>query len=151
MSPTSNIRRRLIAYTENPLTFAALRNAFGRQSELIASTDFATAEAALRLYKKIDGVIVEKASLKDTAIKVLSAAQNSHPEVARVMLVHAESVQGVYEAVRARTITHLQFLPLDEDTLFESVGMAKRACVSGREPLLPAMLTRGTNRKQAVN
>lgn len=120
-------RRRVLLFHERALILQETRTLAGRAVELIAASDFATIEAALRLYQQIDVVMSEKSSARVTPITILRLAEQLHPQAKRVMLVEHEAMAGVYDAVHDRTINHLVFLPVRIEQLREAMGIPEAA------------------------
>src|SRR5687767_1184909 len=115
----TNRRSRVIVYAERSETLLQFKQRTNRSVEMIAASDLATVEAALRVYSQVDTVIAEKSSERNTSISALRLAELVHPGARRVMIVECDAMAGVYTAVREGSVAELVFMPLDEGQVRE--------------------------------
>lgn len=119
----TNRRKRFLFYFESHALLENIKKIIGRDVEMIAAHDRATIEAAIRLYKQVDIILVERQDPKGPSLKVLEEAQNHLPGVKRVMFANPDAIAGVYEAVYKRVVESLVFVPCREDQLREVLGV----------------------------
>lgn len=116
-------RRRIIFYFETHNQLNAIKLLAGRDAEIIAAGDAATVEAAIRLYKHVDTILVERQHKEGASLRILTSAKSQLPNARRVMLVSTEAVAGVYEAVYERVVDSLIFKPCREDQVRDALGL----------------------------
>jgi response regulator RpfG family c-di-GMP phosphodiesterase len=116
-------RRRIVFYFETAATLAAIKDLIGRQVDLIAAGDASTVEAALRIYKQVDVVLAEKSSGNTSSLDIMATATLARPDLKRVMLVDPAHMEGVYEALRNRTIDGLLMSPWRPAQLCDTLGL----------------------------
>ncbi len=116
-------RRRIIFYFETHNQLNAIKQLAGRDAEIIAAGDAATVEAAIRLYKQVDTILVERQHKDGASLRILTSAKSQLPTARRVMLVSTEAVAGVYEAVYERVVDSLVFKPCREDQVRDALGL----------------------------
>src|SRR5690349_6258081 len=92
-------RRRVIVYFERAETRAAFRLHAHRSMEMIAASDLATVEAALRVYSDVDAVIAEKSAALGGAVAALRLAQEIHPSADRLLILENEAMTGISDAL----------------------------------------------------
>jgi DNA-binding NtrC family response regulator len=117
-------RKRIIFYFETHHQLQAIKDMTGREAEVIAASDAATVEAAIRLYKQVDIVLAERQNKDGASLRILEAAKEQLPSAKRVMIASSDAIAGVYEAVYNRVIDVLVFTPCREDKIRESLGLA---------------------------
>lgn len=120
----TNRRKRILFYFESHSLLETVKRITGRDAEIIAANDQATIEAAIRLYKHVDTVLVERQNPKGPSLKVLEEAQHHLCQVKRILLASPDAISGVYEAVYKRVVDSLLFLPCREDQLRDVLGVA---------------------------
>ncbi len=120
-------RRRIVFYFETAATLATVKDLIGRQVDLIAAGDASTVEAALRIYKQVDVILAEKSSGKTSSLDIMATATLARPDLKRVMLVDPANMEGVYEALRNRTIDGLLMSPWRPAQLCETLGLQLEA------------------------
>ncbi|MBC7784784.1 MAG: hypothetical protein H7144_13180 [Burkholderiales bacterium] len=104
-------------------TLTEVKLTTGRVADLISASDGATIEAAMRLYKQIDIVVVEKTAATKTGIRLLHVARTLHPRAKRVLLVETDALADAYSAVHDGTVDVMLFKPFRLDQLREAFGL----------------------------
>lgn len=120
----TNRRKRILFYFESHTLFENIKKITGRDVEMIAARDQATIEAAIRLYKQVDIVLVERENPKDPSLKILQEAQQHLPGVKRVMIANPDAINGVYDAVSKQVIHSLLFMPYRDEQLRDVLGIS---------------------------
>jgi hypothetical protein len=118
-----NRRSRVIVYADRSETLLQFKQQSNRSIEMIAATDLATVEAALRVYSQVDTVIAEKSSERNTSIAALRLAELVHPAARRVLIVECDWMKGVYTAVREGAVAEVLFMPLCVQQMRELLGL----------------------------
>lgn len=128
-------RRRIIFYFETHPQLQAIKRLSGREAEIIAASDAATVEAAIRLYRQVDVILAERNNTTGASLQILASAKEQLPGVTRVMIASSDAIAGVYEAVYERVIDALLFTPCREDKLREALGLGPSPEAVLGEPL----------------
>lgn len=129
-------RRRIIFYFETHQQLQAVKTLGGRDAEVIAASDSATVEAAIRLYKQVDLVLVERQNKDGPSLRILASARQLLPSAKRVIIASSDAITGVYEAVYDRVIDSLLFAPCREEQLRDALGLPAAVESAIIEPIL---------------
>jgi len=127
-------RRRIVICAERLSTLKQIRQIIGRQADILVAGDLATVTAVLRLYNRIDAFITETTTARSLPMSALSLIRQARPGCSRILVVEQDVAQGVYDAVRDQTVTHLQFLPLRPDDLLQCLGLTVPTQSSNEKP-----------------
>ncbi len=116
-------RQRIVFYFERQQTLQEIKKLTGKSVELIAASDTATIEAAIRLYSQINVIIAERSGLTSPALALLQFAESNKPNINRVMFAGSCAMTGVYEAMHTGTINALLFCPSTTEQICDALGL----------------------------